>query len=110
MNDICARFSAAVAEMLVQSSVKDLYLLPALPREKWESGCVKGLKVRGGLTVSVCWSGGDLDEVGIWSNSGGGNGLKRLHYRGTTATVSISSGRRYTFSHYLECVDTRTLS
>ncbi|MBA0743040.1 hypothetical protein Gogos_005761, partial [Gossypium gossypioides] len=31
-------FSAAVAEMLVQSTMKDLYLLPALPRDKWANG------------------------------------------------------------------------
>ncbi|KAH6833159.1 hypothetical protein C2S53_008102 [Perilla frutescens var. hirtella] len=102
-------FSAAVAEMLVQSSVKDVHLLPALPREKWTNGCVKGLKVRGGVTVSVCWSGGDLDEVGIWSNSHGGNGFKTLHYRGITAAANFSSGIVYTFNKHLECVDTHTL-
>lgn len=103
------RFSAAVAEMLVQSSLKDLHLLPALPAEKWAEGCVKGLKVRGGVTVSVCWSGGELDEFGIWSSNGGGNGLKVLHYRGATAAANISSGSVYTFNKHLECTDTRAL-
>ncbi|GJR88973.1 hypothetical protein Tco_0212984 [Tanacetum coccineum] len=28
-------FCAAIAKMLVQSTIKDLYLLPALPRDKW---------------------------------------------------------------------------
>ncbi|KAL1534550.1 Alpha-L-fucosidase 2 [Salvia divinorum] len=101
-------FSAAVAEMLVQSSPRDLYLLPALHREKWANGCVKGLKVHGGLTVSVCWSEGDLDQLGIWSDNGG-NGVKTLHYRGATATANISSGMLYTFNSHLECVGTRTL-
>lgn len=105
------RFSAAVAEMLVQSSVKELHLLPALPRDKWPNGCVKGLKARGGISVSVCWSGGDLDEVGIWSNtnSPGGNGLKTLHYGGSSAAANISSGLLYTFNNRLECVHTRPL-
>ncbi|KAK4437938.1 Alpha-L-fucosidase 2 [Sesamum alatum] len=101
------RFSAAVAEMLVQSTVKDLYLLPALPRDKWPNGCVKGLKARGGVTVSVCWSEGDLEEVGLWSNDR--NSVKRLHYRGTTATANIASGRVYTFNKQLKCVKTDTL-
>ncbi|KAL0422572.1 UNVERIFIED_CONTAM: Alpha-L-fucosidase 2 [Sesamum latifolium] len=100
-------FSAAVAEMLVQSTVKDLYLLPALPRDKWPNGCVKGLKARGGVTISVCWSVGDLEEVGLWSNNS--NTVKRLHYRGTTATTNISSGRVYTFNKHLKCIKTDTL-
>ncbi|GFP88598.1 alpha-l-fucosidase 2 [Phtheirospermum japonicum] len=104
-------FPAAIAEMLVQSTVKDLYLLPALPRDKWANGCVKGLKVRGGVTVSVCWSDGDLGEVGVWSTSGDHRPsvLKRLHYRGTSAVANISTGRVYTFNKQLVCIKTYTL-
>ncbi|KAK4477001.1 hypothetical protein RD792_016203 [Penstemon davidsonii] len=101
-------FSAAVAEMLVQSTVKDLYLLPALPRDKWANGCVKGLKARGGVTVSVCWSEGNLDGFGIWSKDGM-DVIKKLHYRGITATVEISSGIVYIFDKDLKCVKTDTL-
>ncbi|KAL0356882.1 UNVERIFIED_CONTAM: Alpha-L-fucosidase 2 [Sesamum calycinum] len=82
-------FSAAVAEMLVQSTVKDLYLLPALPRDKWPNGCVKGLKARGGVTVSVCWSEGDLEEVGLWSNDG--NTVKRSLISTSRASAFRSS-------------------
>ncbi|KAF5448221.1 hypothetical protein F2P56_028777 [Juglans regia] len=95
-------FSAAVAEMLVQSTVKDLYLLPALPRDKWANGCVKGLKARGGVTVNICWKEGDLHEVGLWSKEQ--NSLTRLHYRGTTVTANLPSGRVYTFNRQLKCV------
>ncbi|GLT47344.1 hypothetical protein SLA2020_210480 [Shorea laevis] len=95
-------FSAAVAEMLVQSTIKDLYLLPALPRDKWASGCVKGLKARGGMTVNVCWQGGDLLEVGLWSKEH--NTVKRLHYRGTIVTANILRGRVYTFNRELKCL------
>ncbi|OMO63313.1 Six-hairpin glycosidase-like protein [Corchorus olitorius] len=58
-------FTAAVAEMLVQSTLEDLYLLPALPRDKWANGYVKGLMARGGVTVSICWEEGNLHEVGL---------------------------------------------
>lgn len=101
------RFSTAVAEMLVQSTVKDLYLLPALPRDKWPNGCAKGLKARGGVTVSVCWREGDLVEVGLWSNDR--NTVKRLHYRGTTATTNILSDIVYTFNKELKCIKTDAL-
>lgn len=102
------RFSGAVAEMVVQSTVKDLYLLPALPRDKWAKGCAKGLKVRGGVTVSICWSEADLLEVGVWCN-GGGDIVKRLHYRGISAVANISSGTVYTFDKQLKCVRTYKL-
>ncbi|GKV26423.1 hypothetical protein SLEP1_g35725 [Rubroshorea leprosula] len=88
--------------MLVQSTLKDLYLLPALPRDKWASGCVKGLKARGGMTVNVCWQGGDLLEVGLWSKEH--NTIKRLHYRGTIVTANILRGRVYTFNRELKCL------
>ncbi|KAI5314764.1 PREDICTED: alpha-L-fucosidase [Prunus dulcis] len=100
-------FSAAVAEMLVQSTIKDLYLLPALPRDKWANGCVKGLKARGGVTVNICWKEGDLHEVGLWSKDH--SSIKRLHYRGSTVTTNISSGRIYTFNRQLKRVRTTCL-
>lgn len=93
--------------MLVQSTIKDLYLLPALPRDKWANGCIKGLKARGGVTVNICWQEGDLHEVGLWSKDQ--NSLQRLHYRGTTIKASISSGRVYTFNRQLKCVKTYSL-
>ncbi|KAF7127057.1 hypothetical protein RHSIM_Rhsim11G0156500 [Rhododendron simsii] len=100
-------FSAAVAEMLVQSTVKDLFLLPALPRDKWANGCVKGLKARGGVTVNICWTEGDLHEVGLWSKNQ--NSL-RLHCGGITTAVKMSSGKVYTFNKQLKCVKTYSLS
>ncbi|XVF67494.1 hypothetical protein PTKIN_Ptkin10aG0125700 [Pterospermum kingtungense] len=100
-------FTAAVAEMLVQSTTKDLYLLPALPRDKWPNGCVKGLKSRGGVTVNICWEEGDLEEVGLWSKEQ--NSVKTLHYRGTKITAKISSGKVYTFNRQLKCVKTYSL-
>ncbi|KAM1106412.1 hypothetical protein ACFX13_003334 [Malus domestica] len=100
-------FSAAVAEMLVQSTVKDLYFLPALPRDKWANGCVKGLKARGGVTVNICWKEGDLHEAGLWSKDH--NTTKILHYSGTTVIANISSGRIYTFNRQLKCLRTTYL-
>ncbi|XP_060168142.1 alpha-L-fucosidase 2 isoform X1 [Lycium barbarum] len=100
-------FSAAIAEMLVQSTMKDLYLLPALPRDKWQNGCVKGLKARGGVTVSICWNEGDLHEVGLSSNEQ--TTTKRLHYRGRTVAAKLLTGKVYTFNKQLNCVKTYTL-
>ncbi|KAI6701434.1 hypothetical protein NL676_015758 [Syzygium grande] len=100
-------FIAAVAEMLVQSTVKDLYLLPALPRDKWGDGRVKGLKARGGVTVDIRWSDGDLREVDVWSE--GRNSLQKLHYRGTSVKVDIASRSIYTFNGRLRLLKTSSL-
>ncbi|THG19820.1 alpha-L-fucosidase 2-like [Camellia sinensis] len=99
-------FSAAVAEMLVQSTVKDLYLLPALPRDKWANGCVKGLKARGGVTVNICWNEGNLREVGLWSKN---QNSIRLHFGGIAVAVKMSSATVYTFNQQLKCVKTYSL-
>ena len=88
--------------MLIQSTIEDLYLLPALPRDKWTDGCVKGLRARGGVTVSICWKDGNLHEVGLWSKDQ--NSLKMLHYRGTVVTANLLSGIVYTFNSQLKCV------
>ncbi|KAK3412319.1 hypothetical protein EUGRSUZ_I01092 [Eucalyptus grandis] len=100
-------FIAAVAELLVQSTVKDLYLLPALPRDKWGNGWVKGLKARGGVTVNIRWSDGDLNEVDVWSKDQ--ICLHKLHYKGTSVTVDIASHRVYTFNGQLSLMKTCSL-
>ncbi|KAK7405829.1 hypothetical protein VNO78_07439 [Psophocarpus tetragonolobus] len=104
-------FAAAVAEMLVQSTLSDLFILPALPWEKWPNGSLKGLKARGGTTVSICWREGDLQEVGIWLQDQTRTTLrKNIHYRGTMVTADIVSGIFYKFNGQLKCLNACSLS
>ena len=60
--------SAAVAEMLVQSTPDLIELLPAVPKA-WSSGKVSGLKARGGYEVSMQWEGGQVKNVKIKSKN-----------------------------------------
>lgn len=48
---------AGICEMLVQSTSSEPELLPALPKE-WPSGSIRGLKIKGGRTLSFCWENG----------------------------------------------------
>jgi len=60
--------SAAVAEMLVQSTPDLIELLPAVPKA-WASGKVSGLKARGGFEISMQWEGGQVKNVVIKSKN-----------------------------------------
>lgn len=99
-------FAAALTEMLVQSTESDVYLLPALPREKWPSGCVKGLKARNDITVSICWKEGVLHQANLFSKN---QNLKiKLHYNGIVGIVRLSSGSIHSLNKNLKCSSSNT--
>jgi alpha-L-fucosidase 2 len=72
--------AAGIAEMLVQSQGDALHLLPALP-SNWPTGSVRGLRGRGGITVSISWRDGRLASARLKAD------------RDTELTVRYRSGR-----------------
>ena len=55
--DIAGGLPAVVTEMILQSSVDKLILLPALP-EQWSQGSIKGVGTRCGVTADMKWDKG----------------------------------------------------
>lgn len=55
-----------ISEMLLQSHLGELHLLPALPKV-WSNGYIKNIKARGGYLCSLEWRNGNLYEAKILS-------------------------------------------
>jgi alpha-L-fucosidase 2 len=62
--------TAAIAEMLLQSTESEIRLLPALP-SAWKEGSILGLKARGNYEVSIVWNDNRLYTAELKSISGG---------------------------------------
>ena len=56
--------TAAMAEMLLQSTMQRVVLLPALPKA-WESGSMKGIRMKGNAEADISWEQGQLKQCVI---------------------------------------------
>ncbi|HZX01461.1 glycoside hydrolase family 95 protein [Kribbella sp.] len=80
--------TAAVAELLLQSSTDEVELLPALPTA-WLNGSVSGLRARGGLTVDITWANGRLTEATVHPSH---TATHNLRYGDEVVEVTSSAG------------------
>ena len=61
---------AGMTELLLQSQMSEVDLLPALP-DAWPTGSIKGLKARGNFEVAINWKDHKLTSSSIKSEIGG---------------------------------------
>ena len=83
--------TAGITEMLMQSHMGFIHLLPALP-DAWSEGNVKGLCAKGGFEVDITWNEGKPVEVIVKSKMGG---KCNLRYGDSTLSFGTKKGRSY---------------
>ena len=82
--------AVGILEMLVQSEIGYLHLLPALP-DRWASGKVRGICARGGLKVDLEWE--NSTEVHATIHSSVDQELRLAIARGTPELIQLKAGQ-----------------
>jgi alpha-L-fucosidase 2 len=81
--------TAGIAEMLLQSHLGEIHLLPAIP-DAWKEGFIKGLRARGGYTVNISWKKGLLENAVLIPDF---NGRAKIRYGEKTIIIQTTAGK-----------------
>jgi alpha-L-fucosidase 2 len=87
-------YPAGVNEMLVQSHLGEIHLLPALPKA-WPDGSVRGMRVRGGYELDIVWKDGKLTKVVMRAVSDSPEECV-VRYGAATKTCKLKKGKSIT--------------
>lgn len=86
--------TAGVNEMLLQSHMGFIHLLPALP-DAWKDGLISGICAKGNFEVSVWWKNGLLEKAVVYSKSGV---FCRIKYGDQMLAFKTRKGGKYELS------------
>ena len=90
--DASGALPGCLAEMIVQSHMGEIHLLPALPKE-FATGRISGVQARGGYTADVEWKNGELVAAKIYGREGS---LPRIRLKNDI--VDIAQDKRIRFN------------
>lgn len=83
--------TAGITEMLLQSHMGFIQLLPALP-DAWKDGSIHGVCAKGNFEIDMIWKDGLLQEATLLSKAGQNCTVK---YAGKTISFKTAKGRSY---------------
>ena len=86
--------TAGVTEMLMQSHMGFVHLLPALP-DAWAEGTIEGLRARGNFTIGIVWNGGKLTKATVYSGAGE---PCEVRYGDQTVRFKTQKGKTYSIT------------
>jgi len=89
---------SGINEMLLQSHLGSVELLPALPKA-WPDGAIRGIRARGGFEVDIVWRNGELHSTRVKSLLGLPGTLK---YRDDTREINLPKGQSMTWDFHSE--------
>ena len=84
-------YCCAATEMLIQSHMGFIHILPALP-DAWEEGTFNGVRAKGGFEIDLTWKDGKPVEIIVKSTQGG---KCNLRYGNETLSFGTKKGRTY---------------
>jgi alpha-L-fucosidase 2 len=89
---------AGMIEMLIQSQLGTIDLLPALP-DALPNGRISGVCARGGFELAFEWKSGKLQQVKVLSKAGQ---KCRLNYAGKSVEIDTQKGKTYALNGELK--------
>ena len=91
--------ACGIAQLLLQSHLDEIRLLPALP-SSWKEGRVTGLCAEGGFEADICWQDGRLKEAVLYAKKDGRAVIRcgerlAVSAAGKAVLVSVDEKGRY---------------
>ncbi len=90
--------TAGIIEMLIQSHLGEIHLLPALP-DALPDGFIRGVRARGGFILDFDWKSGKLQKLEVRSTAGQ---PCTISYAGKTVEFNTEKNKSYSFNGVLK--------